>query len=144
MASVPKPSSAHAHNARLVCHDPAIASNRSRQRGPLPAWPVAGCGPRPCASHARHGALGPGALRARAVAQLTVALRRSNLGKVYTVSFPSPRHTRLTRLRAPTHNEEGGRRRGKSHQRGRRRRCSTAVKVPVLRVGEQLWALVKL
>jgi hypothetical protein len=28
--------------------------------------------------------------------------------------------------------------------RGRQRRSSTVVKVPVLRVGEQLWALVKL
>jgi hypothetical protein len=30
------------------------------------------------------------------------------------------------------------------HQRGRRRWSSTTVKVPVHRVGEQLWALVKL
>jgi hypothetical protein len=84
------------------------------------------------------------ALRAHAVARLAAARRRPTLGKMYTASFLSPHCTRLTRLRAPAHSEEGGRRRGGMHQRGRRRWSSTAVKVPVHRVGEQLWALVKL
>jgi hypothetical protein len=84
------------------------------------------------------------ALRARVMARLAVAHRLPNLGKMYTTSFPSPRCTHLTRLRAPACSEEGGRRRGRTHRRGRRPQSSTVVKVPVLRVGEQLWALVKL
>jgi hypothetical protein len=40
--------------------------------------------------------------------------------------------------------EEGRQRRGGAHQRGRWHQSSTAVKVPLLWVGERLWALVKL
>jgi hypothetical protein len=95
-------------------------------------------------TRARRGTLGPDALRARAVAWLAAARQRPNLGKVYTTSFPSPRCTRLTQLRAPAHSEEDGRQRGRTHWRGLRRRSSTTVKVSVLQVGEQLWALVNL
>jgi hypothetical protein len=64
--------------------------------------------------------------------------------KMSTGSIHGPRCTCLTRSDALNQSEEGGRRRGRAHRRGRRRRSSTAVKVPVLRVGEQLWGLVKL
>jgi hypothetical protein len=58
-------------------------------------------------------------------------------GKVFTGCFHGPRHTRLTRLRAPTRSEEGRRRRCGAHRRGRRRRSSMAVQVSVLRVEAQ-------
>jgi hypothetical protein len=65
-------------------------------------------------------------------------------GKVFTVSTQGARRTRLTRLEAPVHFEEGGRRRSGAHWHGRRRRSSTTGKVPILQVGKQLWALAKL
>jgi hypothetical protein len=70
-----------------------------------------------------------GTLRACAMARLATARRWPNLCKVYTASFPSPRCTRLTRLRAPARSEEDEQRRGETHRRGRRCRSSTVVKV---------------
>jgi hypothetical protein len=96
---VPKPTSAHAHSARLACCGLATVPNRLEQRGPLPAWPAIGRSPR---SHTACAWLTAGQAR------LTVACQRPNLGKVYTASFPSPRCTRLTRLRAPARSEEAG------------------------------------
>jgi hypothetical protein len=78
-----------------------------------------------CAHNAVHSA--PSALKARTVAQLAVARWRTNLGKVYTANFTIPWCTRLTRLRAPAHSEEGGRRRGRTHRRDRRRRMASVV-----------------
>jgi hypothetical protein len=116
MASGPKPSSARSCSA---CRGLATVPNRPGQRSPLPTWPAAGRGPRPRAGW-------------------------PNLGKMYTASFTSPQCTPLTWLRAPAHSDEGGRRRGGTDRCGRLCQNSTAVKVPVLWVGEQLWALVKL
>jgi hypothetical protein len=70
-----KPSSAHVHSMCSACRSPPTVSNRLGQHGPLPAWPAARRGPRPHAARARRGVLGPSALRARAVARLTVARR---------------------------------------------------------------------
>jgi hypothetical protein len=144
MTSGLKLSSARVHSARSADCSPATVPNRSRQRGPLLAWLAAGRGPRPHATRARRGALGPGALRARAVARLAATRQCPNLGKVYTASFPRARCTRFTRLRAQARSEEGERQRGGTHRCGRRCQSSTTVKVLVLRVGVQLWTLVKL
>jgi hypothetical protein len=65
-------------------------------------------------------------------------------GKVSMGTIHGPHHTSLTRLRVLARSEEGGRRRCGAHQRGRRRRSSTTVKVSVLRVRVQLRALAKL
>jgi hypothetical protein len=124
MASGPKPSSAHTHNTCLAHCGSTTVPNRPGQRGPLLAWPAVGHGPRPHAARARCGAL-----RAHAVTRLTVANWSPNLGMVYTASFPSPWCIRLKWLRAPAQSEEGGRRRGGTHRRGRWRRSSTMVKV---------------
>jgi hypothetical protein len=70
--------------------------------------------------------------------------RRDAQREVFTRRFHGHRHTRLTWSKAPAHSEEGGRWRCGSHQRGQRHRSSTAVKVSVLWVGEQLQALRKL
>jgi hypothetical protein len=87
MASGLKSSSAHAHSVRSACCSLTTVPNRLGQRDPLPAWPAVGRGPRPCAASARRGALGPGLLRACAVAQLMVAHRQANLSMVYTASL---------------------------------------------------------
>jgi hypothetical protein len=98
-----------------------------------------------CAHNAMH--LAPGALKARTVAQLAVARWRTNHGKVYIANFTIPWCTRLTRLRAPACSEEGGRRRGRTHRRGRRRRMAPVVGGirprlgKLLRCGWVLWDL---
>jgi hypothetical protein len=96
------------HSAHSVCRGPGTAPNRPGNTAHNRPQDVT----RICA---------------QCVAGLAVARRWPNLGKVYTASFPSPRCTRLTRLRAPARSKEGGRWRGGTHRRGRRRRMAPVV-----------------
>jgi hypothetical protein len=48
------------HSARSAYRSPATVPNRSRQRGPLPAWPAAGRGPRPRATRPSGWGAAPG------------------------------------------------------------------------------------
>jgi hypothetical protein len=137
MASGLKLSSAHAHNARSVCRGPATAHEQAWAAQPTTG--LAGRRTRPVSARSACSAhLASSALRAHDVAWLTVAHRWPNHGNMYTSRFPSPRCTCLTRLRAPARSEEGGRWRGRTHRRGRWCQSSTAVKVPILQIGEQL------
>jgi hypothetical protein len=68
-----------------------------------------------------------------------VALPPTAYGKMSTGSIHGPWRTFLTWSQALNRSEEGRRQRGGAHRRGRRPKSSMAVKV-----GEWLWALVKL
>jgi hypothetical protein len=59
-------------------------------------------------------------------------------------SIHGPRCTCLTWFQVLNQSEEGRRRRGRAHRRGRWHQSSMAVKVPILWVRERLWALVNL
>jgi hypothetical protein len=111
---------------RSACRGPTTMPNRLGSAVlNRPGWPQDTT--RVYAHGTTHSA--PGTLSARVMAWLAVAHHRPNLGKVYTTSFPNPRCTRLTWLRAPAHSEEGGRQRGKTHRRDRRCWSTTTGKV---------------
>jgi hypothetical protein len=161
------------HNARSAYRGPATAPNRLHPERAQSAWlgavragsPAATCskvGARTIGHHlARRGRTwcawiaqadahtAPSACSGCSSAMTTrrahcVARAEAADGKVSTGIVHGPRCTCLTRLRAPAHSEEGGRRRCGAHRHGQRRRSSTAVKVSVLLFGVQLRALAKL
>jgi hypothetical protein len=95
-------------------------------------------GPRPGPHGAQRVAM------ARHVAWAEAVGDRTARGKVSTGCIHGPRRTCMTRSKAIDSSEEGGRQRCGAHRRGRRPCSSMAVKVSVLRFGEQLQGLVKL
>jgi hypothetical protein len=114
--------------------------NPSDEASPGTAWPEAEA--MDIAHRGPHGA--QRAVLVRSVALPVTAGDWMARGKMSTGSIHGPQRTYLTWSQVLNRSEEGGRRRGGAHQHGRWCRSSTTVKVSVLWVGEQLWALVKL